>query len=125
MMAELETLPVGRSNGTVLGRLITQLREARDMSKQALADAAGISRGYVSQLEAGEDKQVSREVIFRLAEALDTPPGQLLMAAGYMSADEALLLERRVLDAIDADDRLSAAHKQTIKDLYLGLVRPR
>ncbi len=125
MTMELEPQLMARNGGTALGRLIGQLRESRDMSKQALADRVGVSRGYISQLEAGADKTPSRDVIFNLAEAFGVGPGELLLAAGYLSDADAREEERRMLAEIDTQSRLSAANKETIKNLYLGLVRGR
>ena len=60
-----------------MGRRLKKLREERDMSRAALAKAAGISREYVRRLEAGEyDPTVG--MIQKLAKALGVPVTELL-----------------------------------------------
>jgi transcriptional regulator with XRE-family HTH domain len=55
-----------------IGRRLKQLREARSLSRQALAEKAGISREYVRKLEAGlQDPTVG--LLQRLAKALGVP----------------------------------------------------
>jgi transcriptional regulator with XRE-family HTH domain len=53
------------------------LRRAQDMSQEALADAAGLSRTYVSSVERGE-RNIAIDNIGRLAEALGTSAMALL-----------------------------------------------
>lgn len=45
-------------------------REYRDMTKEALADAANVSTGYVSQIERGT-RQPSKKALATFAAALD------------------------------------------------------
>lgn len=59
-----------------LGRTLRALREARQMSLKDLADAAGVSESFVSQIERGAANP-SVASLRRLAEALDTSVGAL------------------------------------------------
>jgi transcriptional regulator with XRE-family HTH domain len=60
-----------------MGRRLQQLREARDLSRQQLAERAKISRQYVRQLEAGrQDPTVG--TLQRLAKALRVKVTRLL-----------------------------------------------
>jgi transcriptional regulator with XRE-family HTH domain len=52
-------------------------RNARGLSQDDLAYEAGVSRGYLSQLEKGA-YYASLKIIGRLAEALDIEPAELL-----------------------------------------------
>jgi transcriptional regulator with XRE-family HTH domain len=63
-----------------LAQNVRQLREARGMSQEDLADAAQIDRTYVSAIER-QRYAVSIDVLERLAEALEVEPSQLLIAS--------------------------------------------
>lgn len=56
---------------------LRRAREAKEMSQEALADAAGIDRTYVSALERGL-YSVSLDTLERISSALDIPPSRLL-----------------------------------------------
>jgi len=66
-----------------LGKKIRQLREELGMSQALLSSQAGLSQGYLSQLENDEVQNPSAAVIFRLAQALNVDPRVLMDAAGY------------------------------------------
>jgi transcriptional regulator with XRE-family HTH domain len=61
-----------------LGRMIQRLREDKGLSQRQLAARAGVTNGYVSQLEAGDKKNPSLAVLPRLAKALGVPVTELL-----------------------------------------------
>jgi len=62
---------------TQMGRRLQQLREARDLSRQELAERADISREYLRRLEAGrQDPTVG--TLQRLAKALGVKVTRLL-----------------------------------------------
>lgn len=54
-----------------LGKRIQRLRRERQMSQRELADKAGISQGYLSQLEAGEVKVPGFKTVMGLSESLN------------------------------------------------------
>ncbi|TMI98376.1 MAG: helix-turn-helix transcriptional regulator [Alphaproteobacteria bacterium] len=54
-----------------------RLREAAGLSQEALADRASLHRTYVSSIERGE-RNLTLISIFRLAEALDVDPRELV-----------------------------------------------
>lgn len=66
-----------------LGTKIRELRDELGMSQAQLAAQAGLSQGYLSQLENDEVQNPSAAVIFRLARALHVDPRVLMYAAGY------------------------------------------
>ena len=63
-----------------LGERIKELRESQGLSKTALAEAAGISRKYVGDIEQGK-YQVTVTVVVRVARALGTDGWALVQYA--------------------------------------------
>lgn len=62
------------------------LRAERNITKEELANLAGIDRGYVGQIEA-ETRAVSVKIIDRLAQALEVPVARLFAEPGNLSDD--------------------------------------
>lgn len=61
----------------VFGRAVRRARRDRDMSQEALGDAAGLAAKHVSEIErANRDPRLT--TILKLAHALDLRPGELL-----------------------------------------------
>ena len=61
-----------------LSQKIRQLREEKEWSLNKLAEMAGISKAYLSQLENNVSKQPSGEILFKIATALGTTIADLL-----------------------------------------------
>ena len=61
-----------------LSQKIRQLREEKEWSLNKLAETAGISKAYLSQLENNVSKQPSAEVLLKIASALGTTIADLL-----------------------------------------------
>lgn len=59
------------------GALLRRLRRERGMSQEALAEASGCDRSYLSFLERGINSP-SLSMVFQLARALETQPSRLL-----------------------------------------------
>lgn len=71
-------MPVGPSTFSVrFGEQVRALREARDLSQEGLADAAGLHRTHISLIERGR-RSVRLETIERLAQALRAQPAELM-----------------------------------------------
>jgi transcriptional regulator with XRE-family HTH domain len=66
-----------------LGKTIRRYREGISISQAHLATCAGLSQGYLSQIENDDVSNPSAAVIFHLAQALHVDPHGLLEAAGY------------------------------------------
>lgn len=63
----------------MLAERVRELREARGLSQNALAKAAGLSHTFVGRIESGVAHRPSYDTLRRLADALDVPIGRLLM----------------------------------------------
>lgn len=61
----------------IFGRTVRQLRRQRGLSQEALAEAAGVNRSYLSEIEGG-GVSPGILVVLRLARALDVPVSKLL-----------------------------------------------
>jgi len=60
------------------GQRLRRLRETKGLTQEELADKAGISRPYVSELERDKRKErLSYQVVIGLSNALDVSPGEL------------------------------------------------
>lgn len=66
----------GDSRRAEFGRRVRLLRVARGMSQDALANAAGLHRTYVSSLERGQ-RNVGIDNVYALADALGVAPSEL------------------------------------------------
>jgi transcriptional regulator with XRE-family HTH domain len=75
-------LPTNITGGNVsprrLALVIKKLREQQDMTQEALAKKAGMTQGYIAQLERGLRKNPSLPALRKLARALGVPVGELL-----------------------------------------------
>ncbi|MBL1075762.1 helix-turn-helix transcriptional regulator [Nocardia sp. 2] len=96
-----------------MGGFIRAQREAAQVSLRQLAQLAGVSNPYLSQIERGL-RNPSAEVLAQIAKGLRVSSEVLYMRAGY--------LEQRphgpVRDALLADDGLTERQKQVLLDIY-------
>ena len=60
-----------------VGIVIQTIREEKGLSQEVVSDLAGIGRTHLSAIERGQRKP-TLETLFRLAEALDMPPSELM-----------------------------------------------
>ncbi|MBI3966689.1 MAG: helix-turn-helix transcriptional regulator [Chloroflexi bacterium] len=104
-----------------LGKLLRELRRSRRLTMRELADVAGISAGYVQQLEVGLDPRSGRpirpspDVLRRLADPLGVTYEALMTAAGYLEESGALARadgHRRTLST-EAIDEIRAIVAET------------
>jgi len=77
-------IPTAVWNATVqeaqlFGRRLRELRQSRNLTQEALAEAADLSGNYISDLELGL-KVPSLTIIVRLSQALDVAASDLLTA---------------------------------------------
>lgn len=79
-------LSVKKQRGQKLGKKIKYLRDKIPRTQGELAMDAGISQGYLSDLEKGDAKNPSIRVLLRIAKALKVDPDVLFEAAGFLTA---------------------------------------
>lgn len=70
----------------VIGETIRNLRKKRGVSQEVLSGLAGIARTHLTMIENGQ-KKPNLETIWRLAEALDMRPSELVAQIELRSDD--------------------------------------
>jgi transcriptional regulator with XRE-family HTH domain len=105
-----------------LGAYIRRQRELQKLSMRQLADLAGISNPYLSQIEHGL-REPSEKVLDALARNLEVSVETLYERGGRRPAgdgedDE----EPPVVQAIRADPGLSARQRQALLEVYRAFV---
>ena len=98
-----------------LGDYLRERRVAAELSLRQLAEQAGVSNPYLSQIERGL-RRPSAEVLQQLAKALRISAEQLYVQAGILSPDDGQV--RSVELAILGDPVLSERQKQSLLDVY-------
>lgn len=101
-----------------IGQFIREQRERSKMSLRRLADKAGISNPYLSQIERGLRKP-SAEILKALARGLSIQAESLYIQAGLLDDPS---VPPTVREAIEADPSLSSRQKQVLLDVYRSLV---
>lgn len=71
------------ANAKKLGAAIKRHRQAKGLSKYALAATAGVEQSTIARLEGGEFKLPKPDTLQRLARALDVEFEELFELAGY------------------------------------------
>ena len=80
------------ATSSLLGSTLRSVREAHDLNVRELARRAEVSHTQISRIETGAVASPSREVVVRLAQALDRNPAPLLILAGHFRDDRARLV---------------------------------
>lgn len=101
-----------------VGSFIREQRERADLSLRRLADRAGISNPYLSQIERGI-RRPSAEILKRLSRALEVSAETLYTRAGLIDEGPET---PTVVEAVEADTALSPRQKQVLLDLYRALL---
>lgn len=104
-----------------LGDFIRNQREVARMSVRRLADLAGVSNPYLSQIERGL-RRPSAEILQQIARALQISAETLYERAGLMGDRSAPQQVRGVREAIAADPSLSAEQRQALLNVYESFV---
>jgi transcriptional regulator with XRE-family HTH domain len=100
-----------------IGSFIRSQREAAQVSVRQLAEKAGVSNPYLSQIERGLRKP-SADVLNQIAKALRVSAEVLYIRAGILEPSEA----SEVRDAIVNDVAISERQKQVLLDIYTSFV---
>lgn len=103
-----------------LGEFINARRKEAALSLRQLADLAGVSNPYLSQIERGLRKP-SAEVLQQLAKALQVSSETLYVQAGILDPDD-VTRSPSVVSAIRADPALTARQRQVLLDVYASFV---
>jgi transcriptional regulator with XRE-family HTH domain len=96
-----------------IGTFIRDLRRNARISLRQLAEQAGVSNPYLSQIERGLRKP-SAEVLSQLASALRVSTPLMYLRAGLLDSKDG----QGVLAAIAADPDLTVAQKQSLTQIY-------
>ena len=109
-----------RVGTAALGDYLHEQRRAAQLTLRQLADQAGVSNPYLSQIERGL-RRPSAEVLQQLAKALRISAETLYVRAGILDADEGG--ERSVQLAVLADPDLSERQRQVLLEIYQSFKR--
>lgn len=96
-----------------IGSFIRTQREAAHVSVRQLAEKAGVSNPYLSQIERGLRKP-SADVLNQIAKALRVSAEVLYVQAGILEPSET----SEVRDAIVIDTAITERQKQVLLDIY-------
>jgi len=96
-----------------IGSFIRTQREAAEVSVRQLAERAGVSNPYLSQIERGLRKP-SAEVLSQIAKALRLSAEVLYVRAGILEPGE----PSHVQDAIISDVAITERQKRVLLDIY-------
>jgi transcriptional regulator with XRE-family HTH domain len=96
-----------------IGSFIRTQREAAQVSVRQLAEKAGVSNPYLSQIERGLRKP-SADVLQQIAKALRVSAEVLYVRAGILEPSET----SEVRDAIITDTAITERQKQVLLDIY-------
>lgn len=94
-----------------VGEYIKERRLAKEWSKRALAEKAGVSHSEVHRIENGERSNPSISMLYALAEALGIPKDEILRQAGYRSDDGDIPLIERVFPDLKTEKQQETAQR--------------
>ena len=101
-------------NVSSIGSYIREQREQAKISIRQLAQAAGVSNPYLSQVERGL-RRPSADILQQIAKGLRISAEALYVQAGILDDKP---VETTVTDAIMADAELTERQKQMLIDIY-------
>ncbi|ADG80237.1 Transcriptional regulator, XRE family OS=Tsukamurella paurometabola (strain ATCC 8368 / DSM/ CCUG 35730 / CIP 100753 / JCM 10117 / KCTC 9821 / NBRC 16120/ NCIMB 702349 / NCTC 13040) OX=521096 GN=Tpau_3659 PE=4 SV=1 [Tsukamurella paurometabola] len=105
--------PQEKSSGEGLGEFIRAQRIAAEVSIRQLAEKAGVSNPYLSQIERGL-RRPSADVLGQIAKALRLSAEVLYVQAGILEERP----ESPVRDALIADTAITERQKQALLEIY-------
>ena len=101
-----------------IGGFIRTQREAAEVSVRQLAERAGVSNPYLSQIERGLRKP-SAEVLSQIAKALRLSAEVLYVRAGILEPGE----PSKVHDAVIGDTAITERQKRVLLDIYTSFLQ--
>jgi transcriptional regulator with XRE-family HTH domain len=105
---------------TAFGEFVRAQRKLAKVSQRNLARMSGVSDSYLSQLERGNYRP-SPQVVKALAQAFGLEPRQLYLMLGFIDDDDGES-KPSVEQAIQLDERLQPAQKETLIRVYRSLI---
>lgn len=103
-----------------LGDYLKEQRVASRLSLRQLAEQAGVSNPYLSQIERGLRKP-SAEVLQQLAKALRVSAETLYVRAGILDPDDHRITSVEM--AVLADTAITERQKHVLMDVYTSFVK--
>ena len=104
-----------------VGAFIRQRREDARLSIRRLAELAGVSNPYLSQIERGV-RRPSAEILQQVADALRISVESLYVRAGLLRPDHEAV--GGVLEAIERDPHLTPEQRMALAEVYRSFVGP-
>ena len=98
-----------------LGAFIRSQREQVQLSVRRLAEVAGVSNPYLSQIERGL-RRPSADILQQIAKGLSISAETLYVRAGMLDPD--IRPHRSVIDAVNTDPILTADQRSTLLKIY-------
>jgi transcriptional regulator with XRE-family HTH domain len=99
-----------------VGDFIRDQRRSTQLSLRKLADRAGVSNPYLSQIERGLRKP-SAEILQQIAHALEISAETLYVQAGILDERD---IDGDLLETIRRDAALTSDQKKTLTHIYLS-----
>ena len=118
-MARIRTPKMGEQLGS-LGEFIATQRRSAQLTLRQLAEQAGISNPYLSQIERGL-RRPSAEVLLQLSKALRVSAETLYVRAGILDPEEHATTG--VETAVLADEAITERQKRVLIDVYTSFVK--
>lgn len=109
---------LGAASLSTVGEYIRDQRRSAQYSLRQLADAAGVSNPYLSQIERGLRKP-SAEILQQIAKALRISAETLYVRAGILEERDG---DHEVTAAVLADPVLTDRQKRVLLDIYASFV---
>lgn len=106
------------------GERIKQIREKKGLTQDQLAEAAGISKGFLSDVE-NNNKNISSQSLLRLANALGASVDYLLQGAARETAEKKPVVIPPELSEAAEQLKLSYAETLELLDAYKSVVARR
>ena len=100
-----------------LGEFIRRQRQLHELTLRQLAEMSGISNAYLSQIERGL-REPSEKVVGALADNLQLSADALYAHAGRARDGSVTPDASPVIEAIKADQRLTAKQRQALLTVY-------
>jgi transcriptional regulator with XRE-family HTH domain len=106
------------------GERIRQIREKRGLTQDQLSEAAGISKGFLSDVE-NNNKNISSQALLRIANALGASVDYLLQGAVKESAQREPIVIPPELSSLAEEEGLSYNETLELLDAHNSIVARR